>query len=69
MGADYRQLAGARADLSSCDWAPPGKLALRSGAPDLLRAPARLADELQAAGAHVGIGLHQYVPFHSKGQS
>lgn len=54
MGADYRHLSGTRADLSGCDWAPLGKLGLRSGVPDLLRAPARLADELQAAGAPCG---------------
>lgn len=54
MGADYRHRSGTRADLSSCDWAPPGKLGLRSGAPDLLRVLARLADELQAAGAPCG---------------
>lgn len=54
MGTDYRHLSGTGADLSSCDWPPLGKLGLRSGAPDLLRAPACLADELQAARAPYG---------------
>lgn len=50
---DYSCLAY-EADLSGCDWLPLGKSDLRSGASDLLRALACLADELQAARAPCG---------------